>query len=225
MNHYFSVETACTYGVTEAVLLNHFAYWIARNQKAGTNFRDGRFWTFHTRKELCDAFPYLTESAIRRALKHLREEGVLLAAHYNAKPYDRTLWYALADPDQFIGLLPPMNGNSDANQLVQQDQPIPDNTTDNTPNDTPDRERKRARWQPPEKEAIKAYCLQQGSGIDPEAFYDYYAARGWMYGPGKPMRDWKAAVRSWERREKEHPEKAAPRSAEEIYADIFAGRI
>lgn len=225
MNHYFSVETACTYGVTEAVLLNHFAYWIARNRETGSCFREGRTWTVCTQREIAESFPYLTKGQIRHALEGLRKKGVLLTANYNRSRYNRTLWYAVADSCAIKGLEEEIEEYKSANQTLPGEKSIQDNKKDNIRDDERDRERKRARWQPPEKEAIKAYCLQQGSGIDPEAFYDYYAARGWMYGPGKPMRDWKAAVRSWERREKEHPEKAAPRSAEEIYDDIFAGRI
>ena len=78
MLHYFDAETACAYGVTEALLLNHFAYWIARNREAGRNFREGRTWTHCTMKELGQVFPYLTKGQIRHALEGLREKGVLL---------------------------------------------------------------------------------------------------------------------------------------------------
>ena len=225
MLHYFDTETACAYGVTEAILLNHFAYWIARNREAGRNFREGRTWTHCTMKELGQVFPYLTKGQIRHALEGLREKGVLLTGRYNAIPYDRTLWYALADPDLCVCSAEQMKELSSAAESSGGNPPIPDNNQDNDPHHDPDRERTRARMRPPEQKELRDYCAQRGSGIDPEAFYDYYAARGWMYGPGQPMGDWKAAVRSWERRQAQHPEKAPARSAEEIYADIFAGRI
>ena len=47
---------------------------------------------------------------------------------------------------------------------------------------------------------MQAYCAERNNQIDPEAFVDYYTARGWKYGQGKPVVDWKAAVRTWERR-------------------------
>jgi hypothetical protein len=36
--------------------------------------------------------------------------------------------------------------------------------------------------------------------VDPEYFYHYYQSNGWRVGKN-PMRDWKAAVRTWESNE------------------------
>jgi hypothetical protein len=52
----------------------------------------------------------------------------------------------------------------------------------------------------PALEEVRAYCAQRGKGVDPEQWFDYYASNGWMVGKN-PMRDWKAAVRNWERTE------------------------
>ena len=54
----------------------------------------------------------------------------------------------------------------------------------------------------PTVEKIQAYCDERLNGIDAQQFFDYYEARGWKYGTGKPMVDWKAAVRTWERNRK-----------------------
>ena len=51
---------------------------------------------------------------------------------------------------------------------------------------------------PPSVEEVRVYCLERGNGIDPQHFVDYYDARGWMIGKNK-MKDWRAAVRTWER--------------------------
>jgi hypothetical protein len=51
---------------------------------------------------------------------------------------------------------------------------------------------------PPTVEEVLAYCLERKNGIDAAHFVDYYTARGWMVGKTK-MRDWKAAVRTWEK--------------------------
>lgn len=59
----------------------------------------------------------------------------------------------------------------------------------------------RAREKPTVDE-IQAYCDERLNGIDAQQFFDYYEARGWKYGTGKPMVDWKAAVRTWERNRK-----------------------
>ena len=46
---------------------------------------------------------------------------------------------------------------------------------------------------------IKNYCLERQNNVDCEAFYDFYESKGWKVGKSK-MKDWKAAVRNWERR-------------------------
>lgn len=52
---------------------------------------------------------------------------------------------------------------------------------------------------PPEIDEVKKYCEERGNGIDPNSFIDFYASKGWMIGKNK-MKDWRAAVRTWERR-------------------------
>lgn len=54
------------------------------------------------------------------------------------------------------------------------------------------------RFIPPTLDDVKAYCVERGNGVDPVRFYDYNEARGWMIGKNK-MKNWKAAVRTWER--------------------------
>ncbi len=54
----------------------------------------------------------------------------------------------------------------------------------------------------PSLQEIKEYCLERNNNIDAEAFYDFYESVGWKIG-GKPMKNWQAAVRTWERRKKE----------------------
>lgn len=54
----------------------------------------------------------------------------------------------------------------------------------------------------PSVEEVAAYCRERSNGIDGQHFVDYHQARGWKYGPGKPVVDWKAAVRTWERRDR-----------------------
>lgn len=53
----------------------------------------------------------------------------------------------------------------------------------------------------PGAQEVTAYCLQRQNGVDPQRFVDYYTANGWMVGRNK-MKDWKAAVRAWERKER-----------------------
>lgn len=63
-----------------------------------------------------------------------------------------------------------------------------------------EKEKKRERFTPPSVDEVREYCLERGNTVDPNIFVDYYEARGWKYGQGKPVVNWKAAVRTWERR-------------------------
>lgn len=65
-----------------------------------------------------------------------------------------------------------------------------------------DKPPKRPRFAPPDVSEVEAYCSERKNGIDPAAFIDYYTARDWKLNGGQPMKDWKAAVRTWERRNK-----------------------
>lgn len=56
----------------------------------------------------------------------------------------------------------------------------------------------------PSIEDIKQYCIERKNKVDAETFFDFYESKGWLIGKNK-MKDWKAAVRTWEKNEKEKP--------------------
>lgn len=58
------------------------------------------------------------------------------------------------------------------------------------------------RFIPPLVDEVRTYCAERGNRVDAERFVDFYAAKGWMVGKNK-MKDWKAAVRTWERQDAE----------------------
>lgn len=70
-----------------------------------------------------------------------------------------------------------------------------------------DKDIKRGHFVPPTATEVRQYCDESGHHIDPDAFVDFYASKNWMVGKTK-MKDWKAAVRNWERRDKGRPEKS-----------------
>ena len=65
------------------------------------------------------------------------------------------------------------------------------------------------RFSPPTVEEVESYCKENGYSVDPQRFVDYYSSVGWMVGKNH-MKDWKAAVRTWEKKEKK-PENAPER--------------
>ena len=61
--------------------------------------------------------------------------------------------------------------------------------------------KEKLRFSPPTLEEVKAYCQERKNHVDADRFVDFYASKGWKVG-NQPMKDWKAAVRTWERGEK-----------------------
>jgi hypothetical protein len=60
---------------------------------------------------------------------------------------------------------------------------------------------------PPTAEQVRDYCQERGNSVDPELFVDHYASNGWMRGKNK-LKDWKAAVRTWEKNQRDKPTQA-----------------
>ena len=63
---------------------------------------------------------------------------------------------------------------------------------------------KKERFKKPTLEDVKNYCILRQNNIDAEAFIDFYESKNWQIGKNK-MKDWKACVRTWERRETKKP--------------------
>lgn len=59
--------------------------------------------------------------------------------------------------------------------------------------------RSSSRFTPPSLEEVKNYCKERKNEINAQNFIDFYSAKGWMIGKNK-MKDWRAAVRTWEAR-------------------------
>ena len=73
-----------------------------------------------------------------------------------------------------------------------------------------------SRFQKPSLEEIRQYCISRGNSVDPEQFFNFYESNGWKVGKNA-MKDWKAAVRTWEKREKE----VAPRKRANRQESVF----
>ena len=60
----------------------------------------------------------------------------------------------------------------------------------------------RKRFTIPTPEEVQAYCDERKNEISGQQFCDFYSSKGWKIGK-EPMKDWKAAVRTWEMRRKD----------------------
>ena len=77
---------------------------------------------------------------------------------------------------------------------------LTDNTNINITNTNLTDSNSKARFKKPSLDDVKNYCILRNNNIDADAFIDFYESKNWMIGKNK-MKCWKAALRTWERRE------------------------
>lgn len=130
MQHSFDVRIAKEYGVNAAVLLNNMYFWIEKNKANNTNFYDGYYWTYNSKKAFAELFPYLNERQIDYALKKLIDGGIIITGNYNKLAYDRTLWYAITKKGYCILQNCEMENTKLLNGNTEIVQPIPDSNPD-----------------------------------------------------------------------------------------------
>lgn len=70
--------------------------------------------------------------------------------------------------------------------------------------------KKSPRFKPPTLEEVGRYCAERDNLVDAQKFVDHYTSNGWRVGKN-PMKDWRAAVRTWERSETVRPSVPAKR--------------
>jgi hypothetical protein len=143
MNHSFDVGIATKYGLNVAIVLNHIAFWVQKNQANEKHFHDGRYWTYNSIKAFQVLFPYWSFKQMRLILDKLKETGLVITGNYNETGYDQTQWYALSDEalelfglpkavDKSAAICP--NGQIEspkrARSFAQKGKPIPDINTD-----------------------------------------------------------------------------------------------
>lgn len=87
------------------------------------------------------------------------------------------------------------------NQQITNNQPT-DNQQITTSKECKEIKNNIGRFTPPTINEISEYCIKRNNGVDPEKFFNFYQSKGWMVGKNK-MKDWKAAVRTWEDKQKE----------------------
>ena len=75
-------------------------------------------------------------------------------------------------------------------------------TQDRLGKDSKGKDSKRKTFKAPTVDEVRAYCTERKNKVDPEAFVNFYESKGWMNGKNK-MKDWKACVRTWERKDKQ----------------------
>lgn len=77
-------------------------------------------------------------------------------------------------------------------------------------------EEKPKRFIKPTLEEVETYCSERNNGIVAKDFINFYESKGWKVGKS-PMKDWKAAIRTWEGKRKNTTKTFTTPSADDFY--------
>lgn len=167
------------------------------------NYADGRFeGEIIKRGEYVTSLPSLADQTsltiqqARTALDHLKSTGEITDRKTN-----RYRVITIVNYDRYQIDNRQNNRPSTGEQQADQQQYKKDKNNKNII--IPLSRNKENRFTPPTADDVRKYCEEIGSyGFNAEMFIDYYESRGWMIGKNK-MKSWKAAVRTWLRRDEE----------------------
>jgi hypothetical protein len=192
MEHHFNTDYALKYGIEESIVINNLQFWIIKNKANKKHLIENRTWTYNTYKAFSEIFPYWNEHKMKRILDSLVIQKVILRENYNKSGYDRTCWYAFVDEKCFLD-----NCNNHIAELQNGSNktatPIPyNNTNTNT---------YKNKFVKPTPKEVNDYAKEIDFKLDGDYFCDWNEARGWLVSKN-PMKDWKAAIRTWKRNAK-----------------------
>lgn len=167
------------------------------------NFKDTRFLGKKIKRgQIVTSLPSLAEETgysiqnVRTALKHLISTGEITDNSNRAYRIITVLKY-----NDYQNLTDDLTDSQQtANRQLTDSQQYHNNVN----NVNKVKKNSSSDFQPPSLSEIKQYVEEIKGTIDPEHFFDYYEVRDWCLKDGRKMSNWKAEIRSWERREKKN---------------------
>lgn len=200
--HSFSVDHAKKFGLTEAVLIKNFQFWIEHNIDQRYNYIDGRTWTYISMKELAKNFDYLSEKQVRTAIDRLVAAGVILKGNYNKLSFDKTLWYAFVNESEFVksydGMVNTFAQMGERDAQMGEAIPYTLNIYSKEDIKKENNKRKRKEFVPPTIEEVKAFFREKGySASLAQRAFDYYELGNWHDKNNKPVLNWKLKMSNW----------------------------
>lgn len=149
---------------------------------------DKGYWNKRAESEI-QKYKQLAESG--------RESGRIGAARrWHGVPHQKNIGYPIGNPmpNPISNPIETAWGLDD-----KSNNPVTSNhkPEENTPPQPP-KGGERKRFVPPTVAEVKAYCDERRNSVDPQVFVDHYTSKGWVVGK-TAMKDWRAAVRTWER--------------------------
>lgn len=209
--HHFKVHVAEVVGVNAAIILDSLNWWIDKNASNERHFHDEHYWTYNTVKALARSYPYMTEKAIRTAIKKLVDGGYILVGDYNKDRYSRPKWYTITEAGYellFGGFcqkgqhVVPKRATRDSQKGNTQYIPFSSDTS--LPSTISGEEVKKGssktpkKFVPPTVDEVQDYIDKKGFHFSAEEFIAYYEAGDWCKNNGEPVKYWKRCCLTWE---------------------------
>ena len=190
-----------------------YLYFIcnSKNEKIEEQRINGYTWVDYSK--IIDDNPLLrikSKGALSKRVKQMEESGFIKLNEIRKNGH-KLKYFALTKKSDslFTQTLDPIHQNE--NPIHQKENPIhqsePISTIkDYTIKNNTIKEKRALTFFKPTIDDVKLYCLERDNKLDADRFCDYYESNGWKVG-NSPMKDWKAAIRTWERTEtkKEKP--------------------
>lgn len=140
-----------------------------------------------------------SKTKVRTFLNQLQNDGMIIKKSDRKKT---TLTVCNYDTYQVLENQKRTNEEPLKDQSETDERPKKDTTNkSNKGNKRKESNKESSRFTPPTIDEVSSYCKERNNSIDAEGFIDFYEANGWMVGKNK-MKDWKATIRNWERRNK-----------------------
>ncbi len=178
-------------GLSEEVLLR----LLSEAEAAGKIVADGAcLWLVNFVKHQASTSPKLVQSlrALLGQISSLKIRAAVAAAYPAIFP---------PEPAEEVPM-PGKRAPSAVEAGCAQPSPTVGEGTGNRKGEEEGEGKRKTLFRPPEVEEVRAYCEERGNGIEAGAFVDFYASKGWKVGTS-PMKDWRAAVRTWEAKRRE----------------------
>ena len=197
MIHSFDSEVAEKLGVNAAIIVANLAYLQANRQAQGGEkyYIDGRWWVHHTYESLQKVHPYFSLDQLRRTMKRLMEEGVVVRSQPDS--WNRDSYWSVAPDFMQSAKSPDAKCEIAGSQSAKSPVVLHDNNIEQIGR-SPTK-----KFKAPTLEQVTDYCKERGNNVNPATFIDHYEANGWMRGKTK-VKCWKACVRTWERNDTNH---------------------
>jgi len=132
MEHHFDIEHAESYGIEEAILINHFIFWLTKNKANHKTIKEielkidekiqrvKRVFTYNSVSAMQEIFPYMNDKKIYRVIESLIEQKVIVRKYFNSNSYNRTSWYCFYDEGHFLKMGNGKDKNGKSNSQKQE---------------------------------------------------------------------------------------------------------